>query len=307
MRNLEGRVAIVTGGGRGIGRSHCLELARQGASVVVNDLGVALDGSDESENPADVVVSEIEAIGGSAITSRASVTDWEAVRDLIAQTVAQFGRLDILVNNAGIVRDRMITSMSEADFDAVIDVHLKGTFAATKHACDHWRTVVKAGGEVSGRIINTTSGTGLFGNIGQSAYGAAKAGIANLTMITAMEMGRYAVTANAVSPLASTRMLATSRLHDVTTSGGEWDPLDPGNSSPVVAWLASIDSGWLTGAVLRVTGNAVQPMQPWDVKVGDTLSGKPGQRLEADQLGVSIRQMYGVTPKGLPPVAVSGS
>lgn len=294
---LEGRVAIVTGGGRGIGREHCLELAAHGASVVVNDLGVAVDGRDAGESPADAVVAEIEAAGGRAVADGTDVTDYDAVAELIARTVERFGRLDAVVNNAGIVRDRMIVSSSEADWDAVMAVHVKGTFAVTKHACDHWRAVAKAGGRVTGRIVNTTSGIGLFGRVGQSAYGAAKAAIANLTIITAMEVQRYGVTANAISPLALTRMLATRP--DV---GGEhtdaWDRLDPGNSSPVVAWLASEESGWLTGQVLRVDGNTICRMQPW--QMGAAYVSRSGERLQADEVGRAAQKLFQVAPVGFP-------
>ena len=264
---LAGRVVIVTGAGRGIGRCHSLELAAHGATVVVNDVGVGLHGDTSTEaSPADEVVREIEGGGGTAIVNGASVVDFRAVEQLVAETVEQFGRLDAVVNNAGIVRDRMLTSLSEEDWDNVLAVHLKGTFNLTKHACDHWRSVAKAGGDVSGRIVNTTSGTGLFGNVGQTNYGAAKAAIANFTMITAMEMQRFGVTSNAISPIARTRMtssLPSMQGHD--PGNDAWDPLDPDNSSPVVAWLASEPSGWLTGAILRIDGNVVQRVRPWEV------------------------------------------
>ena len=201
-----GRVVIVTGGGRGLGRQHCLELAHHGATVVVNDLGVGLHGEGDEASPAEEVVAEITTGGGTASADGASVTDFGAVAELVERTVADHGRLDGIVNNAGIVRDRMITGMSEDDFDLVVAVHLKGTWNLTHHACSYWRERAKAGEPISGRIVNTTSGAGLFGNIGQSNYGPAKAAIASLTMITAMEMDRYDVTANAISPLARTRM-----------------------------------------------------------------------------------------------------
>jgi NAD(P)-dependent dehydrogenase (short-subunit alcohol dehydrogenase family) len=206
-----------------------------------------------------------------------------------------------VINNAGIVRDRMITSLSEEDFDAVIDVHVKGTFTMTKHACDHWRSVAKSGGVVTGRIINTTSGTGLFGNIGQSPYGAAKAAIANLTLITAMEMDRYHVTANAISPVAFTRMLATSTRSYETGGVDDWDPLDPSNSSPVVAWLASVESGWLSGTVLRINGNVVQRVRGWEVEPEGTFVASGDGRLEIGEIGDGLRRMFGVMPRGLPP------
>jgi NAD(P)-dependent dehydrogenase (short-subunit alcohol dehydrogenase family) len=296
---LDGRVAIVTGGGRGIGRRHCLELAAHGAAVVVNDVGAGVHGEEGSESPAEKVVAEIEALGGKALANRTSVTDWEGVAALVADTVSGFGRLDAVVNNAGIVRDRMITSLAEDDWDAVMAVHVKGTFTVTKHACDHWRSVAKAGGDVSGRIINTTSGAGLMGNIGQAAYGAAKAAIASFTMVTGMEMGRYGVTANAISPIAFTRMVATMPSMSDYQPDHDWDRLDPGNPSPVVAWLASAESGWLTGQVLRIDGNKVQRMRPWEVD-DRVYTSRSGKRLDADEISTAVKLLYQVLPAGIP-------
>jgi NAD(P)-dependent dehydrogenase (short-subunit alcohol dehydrogenase family) len=296
---LDGRVAIVTGGGRGIGRRHCLELAAHGAAVVVNDVGAGVHGEDGSESPAEQVVAEIEGLGGKSLANRTSVTDWDGVAALVADTVSTFGRLDVVVNNAGIVRDRMITSLAVDDWDAVIAVHLKGTFTVTKHACHYWRSVAKAGGEVSGRIINTTSGAGLMGNVGQAAYGAAKAAIASLTMVTGMEMGRYGVTANAISPIAFTRMVATMPSMSDYRPDADWDRLDPGNSSPVVAWLASAESGWLTGQVLRIDGNTVQRMRPWEVD-DRAYTARSGKRLDAAEVETAVKLLYHVLPAGIP-------
>jgi len=306
---LEGRVAVVTGGGQGIGRCHALELARHGACVVVNDLGVGLhgetgetvengDGESAPRSPADEVVATIEAMSGTAVASTASVTDFDAMAALVAQTVARFGRLDVVVNNAGIVRDRMLTSMSEADFDAVVAVHLKGTFNLTKHACDHWRAEAKAGRAVSGRVVNTTSGSGLFGNVGQTSYGAAKAAIASFTLITAMEMDRYGVTCNAIAPLARTRMTAALPSMQDAHDGGDWDPMDPANCSPVVAWVASEASGWLSGAVLRVDGNTVQRVRPWEIDRDVQYRSRDGGRLDAGELDGGLRRAFGVLPRG---------
>jgi NAD(P)-dependent dehydrogenase (short-subunit alcohol dehydrogenase family) len=300
---LEGRVAIVTGGGRGLGREHCLELARQGARVVVNDTGVGVHGEDSDEAPAEAVAQEIVADGGDAIADHSSVTDWESCRALVQRAVAELGGLDVVVNNAGIVRDRMITSMTEDDFDAVLAVHVKGTFSMTKHACDHWRTVAKAGGTPSGRIVNTTSGSGMYGNVGQSAYGAAKAAIANLTIVTALEMGRYGVTANAISPVAATRMTATAGA--ATGPGGTWHRMHAGNSSPVVAYLASDASGWLTGQVLRVEGNVVRRARTWDLEPGELRSAS-GERFDAEELADGMRRLYGAMPAGLDAAATLG-
>lgn len=298
MRTLDGRVVIVTGGGRGIGRAHCRELAAQGARVVVNDLGVGLGGGATDESPAASVVEEITGAGGEAVADGTNVTDWSGVAQLVERTVATWGRLDAVVNNAGIVRDRMITSLEEQDFDTVLAVHLKGTFALTKHASDHWRRVAKSGGEVSGRIVNTTSGSGLFGNIGQAPYVAAKAAIAGLTMTTGMEMGRYGVTCNAISPLALTRMTAGSVMSGHDPADGGWDPLAPENSSPVVAWLASAESGWLTGAVLRVEGNTVLRVNPWRVDREASYTSSSGERLCVEELSAGLRRAYRLVPSG---------
>ena len=296
---LDGRVVIVTGAGRGLGREHCLELARHGAAVVVNDVGVGLHGEASEASPAEQVEAEILAAGGTAMTDSSSVTDFDAVGELVARTLDTFGRVDAVVNNAGIVRDRMLTSMSEADFDTVVDVHLKGTWNLSRHVCGHWRDRSKAGEPVAGRIVNTTSGAGLFGNIGQSNYGPAKAAIASLTMITAMEMERYGVTANAISPLARTRMTEGLPVLGEVEDGG-WDPHDPANASPIVAYLCSVASGWLSGAVLRIQGDTVQRLQPWAIDAGRVHRGSPGQRIEATSLDRGLRTAFGAFPSGLP-------
>jgi len=300
---LEGRVAVVTGGGRGIGREHCLELARHGAPVLVNDPGVGVHGEQAEERPADAVVDEITAAGGVAIADHSSVTDWQACRAMVQRAVDELGALDIVVNNAGIVRDRMITSMNEDDFDTVLAVHLKGTFAMTKHACDHWRALGKAGVATRGRIVNTTSGSGMYGNVGQSAYGAAKAAIANLTIVTALEMRRYGVTANAISPVAATRMTATAGA--AADGPDTWHRMEPGNSSPVVAYLASDASGWLTGQVLRIEGNVVRRAHSWDLEPGELRSAS-GERFDAGELDDCLRRLYGTLPAGLDATATLG-
>jgi len=298
---LDGRVVIVTGGGRGLGRSHCLELARQGATVVVNDAGVGLAGeAGDGEDVSAIVAAAIAGEGGRAISDTGSVGDWDAMRALVARTVDEFGHLDAVVNNAGILRGGEITALSEADFDAVLGVHLKGTLALTKHACDHWRSVSEAGGAVSGRIVNTTAGAGLLGNPGSVSYGSAKAAIAALTIIVAMEMEPYGVTANAISPVAKTRMTESvaypgTSEPDVT----RWHPLDPANASPLVAWLASEASGWLSGAVLRVVGNRIMRMNPWSIDEASAYTARSGERLDADEIGGALRRMFGTLPHGL--------
>ena len=298
MGALNGRVVIVTGGGRGLGRAHCLELARQGATVVVNDLGVTLGGESETHevSPAEQVVEELSALGTTAVADHTSVTDWSGMEGLVRRTVEQFGDLHAVVNNAGFIRDRSLTAMGEEEFDAVIAVHLKGTFTVTRHACAYWRDRAKAGASVSGRVVTTTSGAGLFGNFGQANYGSAKAGIAMLTRIVALEMQRYGVTANCLSPIAATRMLATTGRRAVAGEG--WDPLDPANASPVVAWLCTEESGWLSGSVLRVDGNTVSRVSGWAVEPGGYRSAS-GEALTFDELSVGVRRLFGAAPIGL--------
>src|SRR5690242_7344963 len=202
----EGRVAVITGAGRGIGREHALLLAHHGAKIVVNDLGGSMDGEGEDKSPAQSVVEEIQAMGGEAVVNGDDISDWDGAERLINTAIDSFGGLDILINNAGILRDRMLTNMSEAEWDAVIKVHLKGTFAPSHHAAAYWRERSKAGETNDGRIINTSSPSGIYGNVGQTNYGAAKAGIAAFTIIASMELARYGVTVNAIAPAALTRM-----------------------------------------------------------------------------------------------------
>jgi NAD(P)-dependent dehydrogenase (short-subunit alcohol dehydrogenase family) len=295
MTFLDGRVAIVTGGGRGLGRAHALTLARCGAAVVVNDVGAALDGAETKDAPAAEVVSEIVAAGGRAVANTDSVTSWNGCAAIIDTALAEFGRLDAVVNNAGITRDHMITSSTEQDFDATIAVHLKGTYAMCHHAAKHWRDAHKRGEEVSGRIINTTSGAGMFGNVGQTAYGAAKAAIIGLTQTLALEVRRYGVTANAISPMALTRM-----TENIITERGKvegFDPLDPANASGLVAYLASAAAGWLSGQVVRIDGNTVIRMQEWTM-VGEYPSASGGA-ITADELVDALPKLYGVLPRAV--------
>jgi NAD(P)-dependent dehydrogenase (short-subunit alcohol dehydrogenase family) len=256
----EGRVAIVTGGGRGIGREYALELARHGGQVVVNDLGTGRDGRGADNSAAEAVVAEIKAAGGAAIANGEDISDWEGARRLIAHAVSAFGRLDVLVNNAGILRDRMLVNMEESDWDAVIKVHLKGTFAPSHHAAVHWRTEQKkTGASVNARIINTSSSSGLFGNIGQTNYGAAKAGIAAFTIIAARELKRYGITVNAISPHAQTRM--TEGIRERTPE--EIASRDPRWIAPVVVWLASAESAGVTGRVIEAGGGILSVLEGW--------------------------------------------
>jgi len=291
---LAGRVVLVTGGGRGIGRAHCLALAANGASVVVNDPGVGRDGSAGDSGPAADVVAEIEAAGGKALAHCGSVSSWDDVADMIATAVGTFGTLTGVVNNAGIVRDAMVANATEADWDAVIAVHLKGTFAVTKHACEYWRAQSKAGHQIDARIVNTVSGAGLWGNVGQSAYGAAKAAIANLTAVTAMEGRRYGVVANAISPLAVTRI-----SEDFFTGQRASDPaLDPARSSEVVAWLQSTESSWLTGQILRIDGHRLSRIEGFS-EVPGRYHARDGASLTFSEIGQAVSWLYGASPRGL--------
>jgi NAD(P)-dependent dehydrogenase (short-subunit alcohol dehydrogenase family) len=266
MGALDGRVAIITGAGRGIGREHSLLFAQEGAKVVVNDLGGAIDGSGDDRSPAQQVVDEIKAGGGEAVASIDNVADWEGGRRLINTAVEAFGDVNVLINNAGILRDRMLVSMEEGEWDAVIHVHLKGHFVPTHWAANHWREQSKAGKEVDAAIVNTSSTSGLIGNPGQANYGAAKAGIAAFTVIAAQELQRYGVRVNAIAPAARTRMTeATPGLSDVVkapTDTAKFDVWDPANVSPLVAYLAS-ESCPATGKVFLVQGGKVQAFQPW--------------------------------------------
>ncbi|RSM96554.1 short-chain dehydrogenase [Nonomuraea sp. WAC 01424] len=258
-----GRVVIVTGAGRGIGRQHALEFARQGARVVVNDLGTSRDGGGAAPRPAQEVVAEIEALGGQAVANCDDVSDWAGAARLVKTAVSAYGRLDTLVNNAGFLRDRMLVSMTEQDWDDVIRVHLKGHFLPLRHAAAHWRERTKAGEEVSGRVINTSSGAGLLGSVGQAGYSAAKAGIAALTQVAAAELARYGVTVNAIAPAARTRM--TEEVFAATMARPEsgFDPMDPANIAPLVVWLGSAHSGHVTGRVFEVEGGTISLATGW--------------------------------------------
>ena len=261
MPNLAGRVAIVTGAGRGIGRAHALALAEAGARVIVNDLGAALSGEGHDDTPAQQVVEEIKAAGGEAAANAENVADFAGAERMVRQAIDEFGRLDILVNNAGILRDRMIVNMTEQEWDSVIAVHLKGHFAPTRHAAAYWRELSKAGDEVKGRVINTSSPSGVFGNIGQANYGAAKAGIAGFTLIVAQELHRYGVTVNCLAPNARTRM--TEDTFDMGAPSEGFDPLDPSNMSPLVVALCADDAQNITGQVFHVWGGAINALQGW--------------------------------------------
>jgi NAD(P)-dependent dehydrogenase (short-subunit alcohol dehydrogenase family) len=256
-----GRVVVVTGAGRGIGREHALSLARHGAHVVVNDLGAGVDGSGGDVSPANQVVAEIEAMGGKAISNGDDISSFDGAERLIKAAVDTFGDLHGVVNNAGILRDRMMANMSELEWDSVIKVHLKGTFAPAHFAAAYWRDQSKAGKPVDGRIINTTSVSGLYGNIGQANYGAAKAGIAAFTVISALELERYGVTVNAVAPVALTRM--TENLQPTPPTDEEREAQSPRWIAPIVTWLASAESKGVTGRVFEASGRTFAVAEGW--------------------------------------------
>ncbi|WP_125078383.1 SDR family oxidoreductase [Mycobacterium sp. P7213] len=264
MGLLDGRVVIVTGAGGGIGRAHALAFAAEGARVVVNDIGVGLDGSPAGGgSAAQSVVDEIVAAGGEAVANGSNVADWGQAEALIKQAVDTYGTLDVLVNNAGIVRDRMFANATEEEFDAVTAVHLKGHFATMKHAAAYWRAKSKAGETVDARIINTSSGAGLQGSVGQATYSASKAGIAALTLVAAAEMGRYGVTANAIAPSARTRMTETVFADMMATQDAAFDTMAPENVSPLVVWLGSVESRDVTGKVFEVEGGKIRVAEGW--------------------------------------------
>ncbi len=288
---LEGKTAIVTGAGRGLGRSHALALAAQGARVVVNDPGVDVHG-EGSSNVAQLVVDEIRASGGEAVANVDSCAGFAEAEAMVQQAVDTFGGLDILVNNAGILRDRTIFNMTEQEWDAVIHVHLKGHFAPTRHACAYWRAESKAGRGRGGRIISTSSQTGLFGNPGQANYAAAKGGIASFTQVVAMEMARFGVTANAIAPAARTRM-----SEDLIGPAPEGvDPMAAENVSPIVVWLASDDAQWVTGQVFHMMGGRCDRLEGWRI-VGTRT--RTGRHWEPAEMADAVRALYGTFPGGI--------
>jgi NAD(P)-dependent dehydrogenase (short-subunit alcohol dehydrogenase family) len=298
----EGRVVIVTGAARGIGRAHALEFARQGAKLVVNDIGAELDGTGGSPTAVSKVADEIAAGGGQATVNSDDVADWEGARRLVDAALEAFGPLDVVVNNAGLVRDRMFVSCGEDEWDAVVRVHLKGHFAVSRFAAEHWRERSKAGDRIDARIVNTSSGAGLQGSVGQAAYSAAKAGIAALTLVQAAELGRYGVTANAIAPSARTRM--TEKVFADTMAAPEdpaaFDAMAPENVAPLVVWLGSAQSAHVTGRVFEVEGGKVAVADGWQ-------HGAPmdkGARWDPAELGPVIDDLLAKAPA---PAAVYGA
>ena len=296
MGICEGRVVIVTGAGRGLGRSYALELARQGASVVVNDLGVGTHGEAGTDTPAQQVVDEIKSAGGKAVANYDDVSDWEAGKRIVETALEAFGTLHAVVNNAGFVRDRMFVSCTPEEWDAVLRVHLRGHFCTSRHAADYWRAQQKAGAPVDARIINTSSGAGLQGSIGQSAYSAAKGGIASLTLVQAAELGRYGITANALAPNARTRMTEGAFGEAMSKRQGDFDIFDPDNTAPLVAWLCSEQSRDVTGQVFELLGGRISLALGWN----DGPSEDKGARWEAAEIGKAIEKLVAARPAPKP-------
>lgn len=292
---------VVTGAGRGIGREHALEFARQGAKVVVNDLGSNTDGTGSSAGPAGEVVDEIKAMGAEAIANGDDVSDFDGASRMIRSAIDTFGRIDTLVNNAGILRDRMLVNMTPDEWDAVIRVHLRGTFAPTRAALDFWRERSKAGEDNDARIVNTTSPSGIYGNVGQTNYGAAKAGIASFTIIAAMEVARYGVTVNAIAPAALTRMTENlgmgQRAADIPAE--QFNPLSADNISPIVVWLGSSESAGITGRVFNVMGGHLSVAEGW---VEGPAADKDGRWDPAELTGI----VPDLVARAAPNAAMSG-
>jgi NAD(P)-dependent dehydrogenase (short-subunit alcohol dehydrogenase family) len=292
----EGRVVVITGAGNGIGREHALLFAQTGAKVVVNDLGGSRDGSGASSGPANDVVNEIKAMGGEAIANADDVSDWDGAGRLIQSAIDTFGGLDVLVNNAGILRDRMIVNMSIDEWDSVIKVHLRGTFCPTRHAAEYWRNRSKAGEENDARIINTTSSSGIYGNPGQTNYGAAKAGIASFTIIAGMELERYGVTVNAIAPGALTRMTEDLNPNRPKAAEGEWNAFGPENIAPLVVWLGSPESREINARVFNVAGGRISVAEGWTYGPGED----HGAKWDPEELG---KVVPGLVEKAAPNVA----
>jgi NAD(P)-dependent dehydrogenase (short-subunit alcohol dehydrogenase family) len=296
MGICDDRVVIVTGAGGGLGRAHALAFAAQGARVVVNDIGTSREGEGASEAPAQQVVEEILAAGGDAVANTDDVTDWSGAGSLVKTALDAFGRLDVLVNNAGFLRDRMLVGMSVEEWDAVIRVHLRGHFCPLRHASGYWREQAKNGEPVDARIVNTSSGAGLMGSVGQGNYSAAKAGILGMTLVAAAELARYGVTVNAIAPAARTRMTEVAMPDAMRAPADGFDAMAPENVSPLVVWLGSADSRDVTGRVFEVEGGVVSIADGW--QHGPRVDH--GQRWAPSELGEVVRGLIAAAPEPCP-------
>jgi NAD(P)-dependent dehydrogenase (short-subunit alcohol dehydrogenase family) len=295
MGLCDGRVVVITGAGRGLGRSHARAFACEGAKVVVNDLGGAPDGTGASSEPVHEVVEEIRAMGGEAVANTDDVADFGAAANIIATAVSEFGTLDVVVNNAGILRDRMFANTTADEWDAVIRVHLRGHFCVGRHAAAYWRDQFKAGAPVDARLVNTSSGAGLMGSVGQTAYAAAKAGIAAMTIVQAVELSRYGVTVNALAPSARTR-LTEGVFDSMKQVESGFDAMDPDNISPLVVWLGSTGSRDVTGRMFEIEGGALSVCDGWQHGTPITKD----RRWEPTEIGAAVRELIASAPRPAP-------
>lgn len=289
MGICDNRTVIITGAARGLGRAYALAFAAEGANVVVNDIGTSLNGEGHDTSAADGVVSEIIAAGGRAIANYEDITDWDAAKRIVDSAIAAFGDLHVVVNNAGIVRDRMFVSATLDEWDATMQVHLRGHFCLSRHAVDYWRAKQKAGSSPDARIINTSSGAGLQGSIAQAAYSTAKGGIAALTLVQAAELGRYGITANALAPSARTRMTEQAFAEKMATGGDAFDAMDPANIAPTVVWLGSDQSAHVTGCVFELEGGKIMLEDGWR----EGPAAERDKRWAPAEVGAAVDQLLG--------------
>ncbi|MGD9704706.1 MAG: SDR family oxidoreductase [Acidimicrobiia bacterium] len=295
MGICDGRIVIVTGAGRGLGRAHALAFAAEGARVVVNDIGASLTGEGTDASPAEAVATAIRAAGGEAVVNNDDVSDWDGAGRLVAQAIAEFGGLDTLVCNAGIVRDRMLVNMTVDEWDAVVRVHLRGMFCPVRHAVDHWRAMTKAGTPVAARVVTTSSGAGLFGSVSQANYSAAKAGIAGFTIVAAKELARYGIAVNGIAPSARSRMTEEAFAEMMRRPEHGFDAMDPANISPLVVWLGS-GACDVTGRMFEIAGGQLSVADGW--QHGAVVD--KGERWDPAEIGAAVRDLIAAAPDPAP-------